>query len=81
MVGGGVVGGGLGLHCTPAASVLSQSWIPHPSNLKFKFTYLAHVPEDLFMKNKLHRVVTYHFVILRFWEAQKCKFENNINSS
>ena len=42
---------------------------------------VAHVPEDLFIKNKLHRVVTYHFVILRSWEAQKCKFEKYINSS
>ena len=39
VVGGGVVGGGLGLHWTPAASVLSQSWIPQPSNLKFNYTH------------------------------------------
>ena len=39
VVGGGVVGGGLGLHWTPAASVLSQSWIPQPSNLKFNYTF------------------------------------------
>ena len=36
---------------------------------------------NLIIEKKLYRVVTYHFVILRFWEAQKCKFENNINSS
>ena len=36
VVGGGVVGGGLGLHCTPAASVLWQSWVPQPSNLNAK---------------------------------------------
>ena len=40
VVGGGVVGGGLGLHWTPAASVLSQSWIPQPSNLKFNYTFI-----------------------------------------
>ena len=34
VVGGGVVeGGGFSLHWTPAASVLSQSLMPHPSNL------------------------------------------------
>ena len=41
----------------------------------------THVPGDPFLENKLHRVVTYHFVILRSWEAQKCKFEKNINPS
>ena len=32
--GGGVVVGGLGLQMTPAASVLSQSCLPQPSNLQ-----------------------------------------------
>ena len=31
----------------------------------------THVPGDPFLENKLHRVVTYHFVILRSWETQK----------
>ena len=45
VVGGGVVGGGLGLHWTPAASVLSQSWIPHPSNLQFNHTGCLKISE------------------------------------